>query len=110
MDTAVFHSGTQGRVPGSTLRNPDQVALQEEHHNLTDHLEMKEVFGVLEVAGGQRSRTGVGKRKVGQIREEHQVVLEGPVEEAGVELEVDGQGGRRELDLCQVGCWRVVGC
>lgn len=110
MGTAVFHSGTQGRVPDSTLRNPEQVASQEEHHNLTDHLELKEVFGVLEVAGGQSSQTGVGKRKVGQILEGHQVVLEGPVEEAGVELEVDGQGGRCEVDLFQVGWWRVVGC
>lgn len=109
MDTAVFHSGTQGRVPGSTLHNPDQVALQEEHHGLTDRLEMKEVFGVLEVAGGQSSQTGVGKKKVGQIQEGHRVELEGPVEEAGVELEVDGQGGRCESDNSWVGCWRVVG-
>lgn len=111
VDTAVFHSGTQGRVPGSTLHNPDQVASQEEHHGLTDRLEMKEVFGVLEVAGGQSSQTGVGKKKVGQIQiqEGHHVELEGPVEEAGVELEVDGQGGRCESDNSWVGCWRVVG-
>lgn len=108
MDKAVFHSGTQGRVLGSTLHILDQVASQEEHRSLTDHLEMKKVFGVLEVAGGQSSQTGVGKRQI-QIQEGHQIELEGTVEEAGVELEVDGQGRRCESDHCWVGCWRVVG-
>lgn len=65
---AVVHPGTQGMLLGSTLHSLGQGASQEEPHNLTDHLEMKEVFGVLEVAGGQSSHIGVGKKKVGQIQ------------------------------------------
>lgn len=68
MGTAIFHPGTQGRLLGSILHSPEQGESQEEPHNLTDHLEMKEVFEVPEVAGGHSFQIGVGKITVGQIQ------------------------------------------